>query len=229
MNTNLLRCPPENHSLHHMIQHYGIDLKNKNVIFAGAHDGIEYDSLEHHNVARVDWFEANKYVFPHLKERIKDNPKHNAYFACLGKKDGEYVTFYSYRDKKDGASGLYKPDKFKDYIKDCPLTGEEWTLSTVTIDSYIEDIRLANYFLAVVDLQGAELDFFKGGNLLLKQDTLEWIICEVSHFSCYKDAPQATDIDEYLKGFGFENVGYREDWNLGQNLHGDNIYKRTHQ
>ena len=105
-----------------------------------------------------------------------------------------------------------------------PLLEEKLELVTTTmdlvIDKQIPDYK--NVHFLNVDLQGAELEFFKGANKLLNSRTLKHIWCEVSWDRVYKDAPLLRDIDNYLLKFGFQRVGIRQDWEI----HGDALYTR---
>ena len=223
----LLHCSPENHSTYRILRQLDINIIHKDVLFAGSHDLIEKDTFQRCGVNKVICFEANNFVYTDLQERLRDtNWPH--FCACLWSEVGTRKEFYFYRQKKDGASGLFLPDKMGEYV-DCQPTGEKIVLKTTTIDNYIQNkiIDISNVNLAIFDLQGSELRALIGSKLLLESCQLEWIICEVSNFSCYLGAPQEPEITHFLEKYGFRKIAFQLDWS-GKNgeQHGDNIYKK---
>lgn len=203
-------------------------IKNQDVIHIGAHDGIEADIYDFFEAKSVFWFECNPYVFPNLLKRITEKPrsaKHLAYQTALWSEAGKTLDFNFYRDKRDGASGFYLPEKMFDYIKDCPLLEEKIQIKTNTLDNYVNDgiVNISNISLLNLDVQGAELEVLKGANLLLTNPSLRFIWCEVSWDKVYKDAPVMDDITTYLGKFGFQFAGLRKDWEI----HGDALYVRN--
>lgn len=198
------------------------------VIHIGAHDGIEADIYDYFGAKNVVWFECNPNVFPNLLKRInekKRSAKHLAYQSALWSEAGKELEFNFYRDKCDGASGFFLPEKMFDYIKDCPLLEDKIKIKTNTLNNYINDgiIDISNVSFLNIDVQGAELEVFKGATKLLDNPKLQYIWCEVSWDNVYKNAPVMNDITEYLKQYGFGIVGLRKDWEI----HGDALYMRV--
>jgi FkbM family methyltransferase len=74
--------------------------------------------------------------------------------------------------------------------------------------------------LIVLDIQGYELEFFKGANRLLNQ--IDFILSEINREELYENCAQVDELDEYLKKFGFSRVF--TDW-AGGNW-GDAFYMR---
>lgn len=219
--SSLCECDVNTHSFAVMLKNCNISPKA--VIHAGAHDLIESDIYKLYD-AKVYAIECNPFVYQDLLIRINDVKNQVPIYACLWSEPNKKLTFNFYRNKKDGAGGLFEPEKMFDYIKDCPLLEEKLELVTTTMDLVI-DKQIPDYknvdFLNV-DLQGAELEFFKGANKLLNSRSLKYIWCEVSWDRVYKDAPLLRDIDNYLLKFGFQRVGIRQDWEI----HGDALYTR---
>ena len=67
---------------------------------------------------------------------------------------------------------------------------------------YYFDLRGANFMN--VDVQGYELEVFKGGKETLEQ--IEYVYCEVNRGEMYEGNPMIEELDEYLGGYGFERV-----------------------
>lgn len=73
----------------------------------------------------------------------------------------------------------------------------------VTLDSDIEDPKSFN--VLVVDVQGYELEVFKGAKELLSS-TIEYIICEVNSVEMYERCALIDDLDFYLNSIGFKRI-----------------------
>lgn len=224
------KCDIFNHSTYQVltqimqIQGYENFLEGKDIIHAGSHNLLEADIYDHFKAKRVYCFEANKLIFPELLERIGNRPGYHGYCTALWSCAGKELPFYFYRNKTDGAGGLFEDDKMHEYVTDCPQLEEKTTVITNTIDNYINDgiIDISNVSFLNIDLQGAELEAFKGGHELLISPSLKCIYCEVSWGPVYKGGPQQNDIVDYLSKYNFHFVGKREDWQI----HGDAIFLR---
>lgn len=220
---DLCPCDINTHSLAVMLKQ--LNIHPNYVIHAGAHDLIESDIYAYYN-AQVVAIECNPFVYQNLLFRLKNQYKQMPIYACLWSTSGQEKQLYFYRNKTDGAGGLYLPDKMNDYIPDCKPTGDFFNCITITMDDIMIKYNLDKDRHKIdflnVDLQGAELEFFKGANLLLEGQALKYIWCEVSWDSIYRDAPQLNDIDEYLAKYKFVRYGVRED----SPNHGDALYVR---
>ena len=67
-----------------------------------------------------------------------------------------------------------------------------------------ENIEISNYNLINIDVQGYELEVFKGAEKLLEH--IDCIITEVSRDILYEDTALVDDIDAYLSSYGFNRV-----------------------
>ena len=66
------------------------------------------------------------------------------------------------------------------------------------------DINISDYNFLNLDIQGYELEAFKGFENLLND--FDFIYCEVNEKELYVGCPLITDIDEYLNTFNFKRV-----------------------
>jgi|10_taG_2_1085330.scaffolds.fasta_scaffold21292_2 FkbM family methyltransferase len=219
----LVPCDVNTHSTAVMMRQF--EINPKYVMHIGAHDGIEADIYDHFNAKSVIWFECNDKLFEDLWTRLEGRKNHVVEPYCLWHKDGETLDFHYYRDEKDGASGLFENDKMFDYIKDCPIVGKT-QVHTLTFDTWAEEAEGVPWnetdFLNI-DVQGAELNVFKGAQKLLNLSSLKYIWCEVSWDHVYKNAPLMEDIDKCLEQYGFVKIGVRKDWEI----HGDALYVKA--
>lgn len=102
----------------------------------------------------------------------------------------------------------------------------EIQVHTITLDASLRDHyeQLGNNKLdtfLILDIQGGELEAIKGAPELLKK--VGWIQAEVSTAELYQDQNTLTQLDEYLKGKGFNRVSTRIHPELN---HGDALYFR---
>jgi len=221
----MVGCHIESHSTYNVLKEIeekiGISLKNKNVVHIGAHDGLEKDIYDTLGVKNTLWIECNPYVFPNLEKRIANDDRHKAFEACLWSEEGLEKEYYFYRNETDGAGGLFKDQKMKEYISDCPMTGESIKLKTQTLDklAYRETLGIGNVHFLNIDVQGSELEVLKGAQGLFT-DNLELIYCEVSWDNIYENGPLLEDIDKFFHEKGYNRIGIRQDWVM----HGDAIY-----
>jgi len=223
---NLLTCPPEHHSTYRILQSANVNLNGSDIIHAGSHDLIEKDLYQRMGINTVYAFECNPYVYTDLLERIKGT-NWKTFNACLWSESGIKKDFYFYRNKKDGAGGLYKSDLMNLFV-DCKETGETLQLTTTTLDDYIKDelVNINNVKFLNIDLQGAELEFLKGSKLILSFPALEYILCEMSTFNCYEQGAIDLDISRFLGEYYFFPIKWYKDWGNDECQHGDMLFQR---
>jgi hypothetical protein len=106
-------------------------------------------------------------------------------------------------------------DKSSHQCKHIQFTGREM-VKISTLDSEISDYTKYNFIN--IDVQGYELEVFKGSSNILQY--IDYIISEVNRDELYKDCAQIDELDSYLSTFGFERVEI--DW-VG-NTWGDAFY-----
>lgn len=219
---DLLQCDLNTHSLAVMLRYFNITPTG--VIHAGAHDLLESDIYSQYG-AKVYAIEANPYTFVRLAERIKNKPEQIAINACLWNKDGDELELHLYRSNIDGAASLFKPDQFNEYHPDCKLTGETIKMKTTRLDRFIEDgiIHVDDVNLLVVDLQGAERQFYEGASKLLSSPQLKYIWSEVAWGPIYDGGSSMDHVDSILAAHDFERIFVRRDWEL----EGDALYVRS--
>ena len=75
-----------------------------------------------------------------------------------------------------------------------------------TLDKFFEkeEIKKENFNLINIDVQGYELEVFKGATETLR--TIDYIFAEVNRAELYKDCASVVELDEFLSNFGFERV-----------------------
>jgi FkbM family methyltransferase len=70
------------------------------------------------------------------------------------------------------------------------------------LDTFIE--HKENYNFLNIDVQGYELEVFKGASKFLNH--IDYIMTEVNKDEVYKNCPMVEDLDNFLKSYKFERV-----------------------
>jgi FkbM family methyltransferase len=191
------------YNLKMLLDLFDIHQKNKfkffGVIHVGAHYGQEkevYDSLNIPFENRY-YFEPNPEAFNRLIKNC--NIKEKCYNLALGNKNGFSEMFI---EKANGgqSSSLLKP---KLHLNQYPNIKFE-NFITVPVRK-IDDLKIdfmSNFIN--VDIQGYELEFFKGAKKTLEQ--IDFILTEVNRAELYEQCAQVNEIDDFLKKFNFERI-----------------------
>jgi len=174
------------------------NLEIKGVLHIGAHFGQEYSTYEELNVKDVMFFEP----LPHTFETLKRNVGHKAILvnSALGNTVGEIEMNVESANQGQSSSILepivhlqqYPHIKFTDKV----------TVNITKLDTFIEDHDKYNFIN--IDVQGYELEVFKGGSEYLNH--IDYIMTEVNRDEVYEGCPRIEELDEYLGTYGFERV-----------------------
>lgn len=170
------------------------------VLHLGANQGQERETYRKNGVKKVIWVEAIPEVFYQLSENIKSFEGHSALNICVGDVEGEPVEFKVSNNESQSSSYL----NLKHHSVIHPEV--HYVHSFETIKRRLDKIfPLASFskekWLLNLDLQGAELDAIMGMGALIEE--FEWIYTEVNKKEVYEGCALISDIDEYLKLFGF--------------------------
>jgi FkbM family methyltransferase len=142
-------------------------------------------------------------------------------------------------------SSMLKPDEnvlneyfdgigeFKEWRKQLKIIDVK-KIETTTIDTVVKERSIKTIDYLKIDTQGTELEILKGAEDSLKNKKIAVIKTEFAFVPLYKDQPTFTEIDLYLKGFGYKlitcefkydttsykNTGEKPKWGIG----GDAFY-----
>lgn len=194
------------------------DINITGVFHVGAHECEEISLYKKFNIEpkNIIWVDA-------LPDKVKEAKKKgilNIYNAVVADKDDEEVVF-NVANNGQSSSLL----ELKTHLFEHPTVQfiSSFKAKTITINSFfernnidIEDARRHN--LWNFDIQGAELMALKGATNFLPY--VKAIIMEVNTEELYKDGALITEIDNFLKLFGFERVMT----NMTRNGWGDALY-----
>jgi len=156
----------------------------------------EYAALLAGGNARVIGFEPVQAECDKLNAKARPNRRYLPYF--IG--DGTERTFYLTNESM--TSSLYEPNtkllKRFNSLENMTRVVQTHQVQTRRLDDIPE---ITNVDLLKIDIQGAELDAFRGGRRLLKDALVVWT--EVEFVPMYKDQPLFGDVDLELRANGF--------------------------
>ncbi len=154
----------------------------------------------------LDYFPSSKIIGFELDKKVCDDLNVNApegikyYPHALGEfneKRKLYITNHPM------CSSLYEPNEklisLYNNLEVAYLKSKS-TLETISLDHFLKINNIKSLDFIKIDVQGAELDVFKGGKKILK-DILK-IICEVEFIPIYKNQPLFGDVCNFLNDYG---------------------------
>jgi FkbM family methyltransferase len=202
------------------------------IVDAGASGGIMPLWKPHRQHLLIIGFEPDDRAFDDLSSKQDTLVK---YFNFGLSQQSSEIPFYLTRKQEDSSCFLpnrelldrfAKPNRF-DVI-------EETTLKCRSLDEFLHEENLLDVDFVKLDTQGSELNILQGATTILEQSVFGLEI-EVFFNELYKEAPLFSDIDKYLRKFGFElidmrtvswkrTVGAKMGWSKGQWVYADTLY-----
>lgn len=182
------------------------------ILHVGAHDCEELSAYNSCGVPTENtyWVEAMKIKIKQNKQRIGD--KLNIYQCVVYDENDKEVDF---NITNNGQSSSILP--FGSHARNHPdvkVVYQE-TLKTTRLDKLIEDnqIPIEKLNFVNLDIQGVELRALKSMEKYLQN--VNYIYTEVNTEQVYQGCDEISQIDEYLKQFGFERVATKVYQHLG--------------
>lgn len=205
---------------HELFRKYRI--KPRGVLHVGASTGQEAAEYYKHGIKHTCWIEAIAEVYGKLTQHISIYPNAIAFNVCVSDVDGQEITFNIANNEGQSSSFL----EFGTHATEHPTVKfiDKIQLITTRLDTLIdrEGIEVAHYDMLNIDLQGAELLALKGlGDYL---SGFRYLYLEVNIKELYKGCPLVEEIDEYVRGYGFERKETKwTNWGWG-----DAFYVKTY-
>lgn len=179
------------------------------IVHIGAHVGEEISDYYTNGVKQVYWFEANRNLFQQLYSNTSKYPVKQEYFCeAVSDVNDDEVNFHVTNNGQ--SSSILELGTHASHYPHIKVV-ETIKLKTKRFDKIIESnpnkLSLTNIQFINLDIQGVELKALKGfGDLLDKFSGIKAIYSEVNFEEVYVGANLVTEIDEYLKQFGFNRV-----------------------
>lgn len=189
----------------------------KGVIHVGAHHGQEFsDYIKYFGSGlNIHWFEPIKESYDVLLENIGKEPNNFFYNFGLGSEPQKKKIWKDSGNEAQSSSFL-KPLGHLEVFPHITFNETEEEIQIVRLD----DLRIRNSNVLVLDTQGYEFEVLKGSAETLK--FIDHIFCEVNLTELYEGCPGLHTIDSYLRPFGFN---LREEWYV-KNQWGDCYWSR---
>ena len=182
-----------------VIKKYDENLKFK-IVEIGAHPYGDFKEgfhilLDHFPGSEIYAFEVNKEECERLNKICKKGMKF--FPTALGEKK-EIRKFYE--TYMPVCSSLYKPkDEFLKLYNNLNVAYLKNTteIETISLDEFSNNHRLEHIDFIKIDIQGAELDVFKGGKKTLEKTLM--IVSEVEWVEQYINQPLFGDVSSFLR------------------------------
>ena len=189
------------------------DFPIRGMIHIGAHYAQEYTDYINYGIKNIMFIEPLKDNYEKMMARLAEEPRLDNTVAlnmALGNTTGEIEMFVETANQGMSSSILEAGTHIIDYPS---ITFD--TKELVKIDK-LDNIEFdrTKYNALNIDVQGYELEVLKGASETLEH--IMFIVSEINVGEVYKGCSKLSEIDEYLKPFGFvrifthlyENVGY---------------------
>jgi FkbM family methyltransferase len=180
------------------IKEYGITARG--VIHVGAHEGQEYEEYLKAGIKNMMFFEPVESNFMNLVNRIPIGGNIHAYNFAIGSKSG-IKEMYIESDNKGMSCSILEPCTHLIQYPWIKFDKKE-TVKMITLDSV--KFKRSDYNILNVDVQGYELEVFKGAKKTLK--TIDVIFTEVNKQELYKGCAKIDEIDQFLTFHKFVRI-----------------------
>lgn len=174
--------------------------EKRGAIHVGAHEGQERNWYIQQGFNKVVWFEPNKDIFDRLQKRVEIVFGHTAY--NLGVHDTLTETTLHIASNDGQSSSILNLGTHSFHHPNIYYVGDQ-KIKMIRLDDFfkIGDHDITDFNFLNIDVQGVELNVLKSfGSLITKMD---YIYTEVNEEKVYKDCCLISDMDTYLKKFGF--------------------------
>jgi len=190
------------------------NLKVRGVLHIGAHWGQEEPMYAKHGIENMAFFEPIKSNYEQLLTYLPKTDSIKTFNFALGNTTGSMDMFVETWNKGQSCS-LLEPKLHLTQYPHIKFEGKE-TVQIHRLDDV--DINRTLYNMINIDVQGYELEVFKGAKDTLKG--IDIVYTEVNRDEVYLNCAKVEEIDAFLSGYGFIRV--ETDW-IGKTW-GDALY-----
>jgi FkbM family methyltransferase len=174
------------------------DLNIRGVIHIGGHRGQEYVYYKELGLTNIIFVEPQLDNFNILSKNV--GSECSLFNIALGNFEGEADMFTEIANQGQSSS-LLQPHRHLIQYPGIIFNGKI-KVGVTKLDLLPFD--RSSYNFINIDVQGYELEVFKGGTDTLKG--IDYVYAEVSRAELYKNCPLVEDIDRFLGGCGFQRV-----------------------
>ncbi|MDB4396125.1 FkbM family methyltransferase [bacterium] len=196
------------------------NLNIKGIIHCGAHHAEESDDYERYGISKVVWVEGNSELVPIVESKVSNLPENKVLNYLIYDEDGKELEFKITNNTQSSSVLDFGTHKHTypgiNFIKS--QVKKAYTLKHI-IEK--ENLKMEDYNMLNLDLQGVELRALKGmGDYI---DSIDYVYTEINDAMVYEGNDLLVDLEDYLLSKGL----YRADIHLLSHLGwGDAFYVR---
>lgn len=204
--------------LEKIISDYG--MKIQGVIHIGGHRGQEIEKYKEVGIQNGIFFEPQKLPFMECYVKSKQ-AGYETYNLALGNKSCR-IDMNTAVPQLGMSSSILSPAKHLEQYPDINFEGTE-EVEMTTLDSFLTEgnINLDDYNFINIDVQGYELEVFKGAKKTLER--IDYVYSEVNRDEVYENCAMVEDLDLFLSDYNLVRV--LTDW--GGETWGDALYVKN--
>lgn len=173
----------------------------KGFIQVGAHIGKEVKIFKKLNSeAKIYLFEPQKELFQKLEIQYENDKYISLYNLALGDSK-QTQTMYKDINNDSQSSSILEPKehlKYHTYIK-----FEKDNKEIIYVDT-LDSLNIHDVNILCIDVQGYELNVLKGS--INSLNNIEALVVEVNRKELYEGCPHVSEIDNFLKDFGYVRI-----------------------
>jgi FkbM family methyltransferase len=181
------------------------DMKIRGVVHIGAHFGRENRLYRELGINNRMYFEPQKSSYQMLRWHLGN--RYPLFNKALGNENRKAILFTESANKGQSSSILKPVLHLKQYPQ-IVFDGEE-EVEMARLDDL--GLDLTNYNFISIDVQGYELEVFKGAAKTL--ENIDYIISEINREEVYQNCAKVGQLVEFLNPYGFVLV--EESWKGG--------------
>lgn len=183
-----------------LYEKYNMNIKG--VLHIGAHYGEEVKDYINYKIQNLVFFEPLSKSLEILEENLSayaNQANIQIFPYALGNEEKDVEMYVS--DHGGMCSSVLKPKIVLEQYPGIKFPSKE-TVKMIKLDD--AEIDIADYNFMNIDVQGYELEVFKGAKETLKN--IDAIISEVNRAEVYENCPMVEELDEFLAPYGFKRV-----------------------
>lgn len=174
------------------------NLKISGVIHIGGHHGQEYEYYQKIGLQNIIFIEPHPRSFEILLQNV--GKECTLFNVALGNFEGQ-TEMFTEEANQGQSSSLLRPALHVRQYPNIVFNGRV-SVNVTKLDLLPFDRSLYNFIN--IDVQGYELEVFKGGTDTLKG--IDYIYAEVNRAELYKNCAMVEDLDKFLAGYAFRRV-----------------------
>jgi FkbM family methyltransferase len=194
---------------------YKYNISKSVILHIGAHECEELREYNEMGFDKVIWIEGNPSIVRRMRERGV-----NVLHGLVSDNDGDIVDFII---TNNGQSSSIL--ELEEHLREHPHVYEvnRIPLNTITVDTLLKmnNILVSEIKFVNIDIQGAELLALKGMHSVL--ESANYLYMEVNEKHLYRNCGLISEIDEYLKPYGF----FRVETKMTEHGWGDALYMKS--